>query len=135
MVVSIPAVHLPRNAGVGIRKQLRLVCLTLLLVITFSCFQLAQGAAATRTPAARIFRGGAAPNGEGMGPMDLFVQTIKEARRHLAAAGVARCISIFAMYPVDTIKTRMQTEQANPLRPTGLYLGVGGSLFGQVPYG
>lgn len=40
------------------------------------------------------------------GPIKLFTQTIKDARRHLAAAGVARCISIFVMYPVDTIKVR-----------------------------
>jgi hypothetical protein len=40
------------------------------------------------------------------GPVQLFTNTIKEARRHLAAAGVARSISIFAMYPVDTIKVR-----------------------------
>jgi hypothetical protein len=40
------------------------------------------------------------------GPIKVFTQTIKDARRHLAAAGIARCISIFAMYPVDTIKVR-----------------------------
>jgi hypothetical protein len=40
------------------------------------------------------------------GPLKLFTQTIKDARRHLAAAGIARCISIFTMYPVDTIKVR-----------------------------
>jgi len=69
------------------------------------------------------------------GPIQLFVKTLKEARRHLMAAGVARCVSIFTMYPMDTIKTRMQMEQANALRLTGLYKGVAGSLFGQVPYG
>jgi hypothetical protein len=69
------------------------------------------------------------------GPIGIFVQTIREAKRHLIAAAVARSISIFAMYPVDTIKTRMQMEQANPLRLNGLYSGVGGSLVGQVPYG
>lgn len=69
------------------------------------------------------------------GPLTLFTKTVKEARRHLAAAGVARSISIFAMYPVDTIKTRMQMEQANAMRMAGLYNGVGGSLLGQVPYG
>ena len=73
--------------------------------------------------------------GSNEGPLGVFVKTIKEARRHLTAAGVARCISIFAMYPVDTIKTRMQMEQANPLRLDGLYSGVSGSLVGQVPYG
>jgi hypothetical protein len=69
------------------------------------------------------------------GPIGVFVQTIREAKRHLIAAAVARSVSIFGMYPVDTIKTRMQMEQANPLRLNGLYSGVGGSLVGQVPYG
>mmetsp|Transcript_43375 Transcript_43375/g.52559 ORF Transcript_43375/g.52559 Transcript_43375/m.52559 type:complete len:365 (+) Transcript_43375:120-1214(+) len=66
-------------------------------------------------------------------PLDAFCRTVVAARRHLAAAGVARCVSIFTMYPVDTIKTRMQLGQKVNL--DGLYKGVGGSLFGQVPYG
>lgn len=64
-----------------------------------------------------------------------FINTVKESKGHLAAAAVARSISIFAMYPVDTIKTRMQMDLPNPLKVQGLYKGVGGSLFGQVPYG
>ena len=55
--------------------------------------------------------------------------------RHLAATAVARATSIFAMYPIDTIKTRMQMEQKHDLRLAGIYTGVGGSLIGQVPYG
>jgi solute carrier family 25 S-adenosylmethionine transporter 26 len=39
------------------------------------------------------------------------------------------------MFPVDTIKTRIQMEQENPFRLKGIYKGVGGSLVGQVPYG
>eukprot|EP00559_Dactyliosolen_fragilissimus_P006236 CAMPEP_0184871420 /NCGR_PEP_ID=MMETSP0580-20130426/40710_1 /TAXON_ID=1118495 /ORGANISM="Dactyliosolen fragilissimus" /LENGTH=421 /DNA_ID=CAMNT_0027374077 /DNA_START=227 /DNA_END=1492 /DNA_ORIENTATION=- len=91
-------------------------------------------------------RGGAAANNNnnkaasihslsGFGPIQTFLQTLRDARKHLAAAAVARSVSIFGMYPVDTIKTRVQLEQANPLRLAGLYAGVGGSLFGQVPYG
>lgn len=34
---------------------------------------------------------------KGVGPMEVFLQTIKEARRHLAAAAVARSVSIFGM--------------------------------------
>lgn len=34
------------------------------------------------------------------GPFRTFVSTVKEGRRHLAAAAVARAVSIFAMYPV-----------------------------------
>jgi len=66
-------------------------------------------------------------------PIDAFRRSVVAARRHLAAAGVARCVSIFIMYPVDTIKTRMQLGQKVAF--DGLYIGVGGSLFGQVPYG
>lgn len=69
------------------------------------------------------------------GPLKVFIETIKESRKHLAAAGVARCVSIFGMFPVDTIKTRLQMGQANAFALEGLYKGVGGSLFGQVPYG
>jgi hypothetical protein len=35
-----------------------------------------------------------------------FVSTLMDARRHLAAAAVARSVSIFGMYPIDTIKVR-----------------------------
>ena len=69
------------------------------------------------------------------GPIGVFLKTIKDSKRHLIAAAVARTVSIFGMYPVDTIKTRMQMEQSNPLRLQGIYNGVGGSLIGQVPYG
>lgn len=67
--------------------------------------------------------------------MCTFVQTIMDARRHLLAAALARSTSIFSMYPVDTIKTRIQMDQRNPFRLAGLYKGVDGSLIGQVPYG
>lgn len=69
------------------------------------------------------------------GPIGIFLKTVKEAKRHLISAAVARSVSIFGMYPIDTIKTRMQMEQPNPLRLQGMYKGVGGSLLGQVPYG
>ncbi len=69
------------------------------------------------------------------GPLQLFIKTIQESRKHLIAAGVARSISIFAMFPVDTIKTRLQMGQSNPFSMKGVYSGVGGSLVGQVPYG
>jgi len=64
-----------------------------------------------------------------------LARTIIDARSHLAAAAAARCISIFGMYPVDTIKTRMQMKQGDAFRMAGLYKGVTGSLVGQVPYG
>lgn len=68
-------------------------------------------------------------------PFETFLQTIKESRKHLVAAAVARCTSISVMFPVDTIKTRLQMSQANPFAVAGLYKGVGSSLIGQVPYG
>lgn len=57
-------------------------------------------------------RGGGKPNhtidsvGKNSNPVQTFVLTIKDARRHLTAAAVARCVSIFGMYPIDTIKVR-----------------------------
>ena len=65
----------------------------------------------------------------------VFARTIVGAKNHLAAAAAARCVSIFAMYPVDTIKTRIQIGQGDAFRLSGLYNGVAGSLVGQVPYG
>jgi solute carrier family 25 S-adenosylmethionine transporter 26 len=69
------------------------------------------------------------------GPFQVFARTIAHAKHHLMAAAAARSSSIFLMYPVDTIKTRIQMEQPNALRLAGIYKGVGGSLLGQVPYG
>lgn len=98
---------------------------TLVVFILMTTLCVCQG---RKTTAAFSFRGGG-------NAVKLFVSTVKEARKHLTAAAVARSVSVFAMYPVDTIKTRMQMDQANPLRTEGLLNGVGGSLFGQVPYG
>jgi hypothetical protein len=55
-----------------------------------------------------IPRGGAAISAA-PGPtlIQSFVATIKDSRRHLAAAAVARCVSIFGMYPMDTIKVSL----------------------------
>jgi hypothetical protein len=37
-------------------------------------------------------------------PLQAFLTTVGGAKKHLAAAAIARFISIFGMYPVDTIK-------------------------------
>lgn len=66
-------------------------------------------------------------------PFKSFARAVLDARSHLAAAAAARALSIFGMYPVDTIKTRMQMGM--PFEFAGLYKGVAGSLVGQVPYG
>lgn len=68
-------------------------------------------------------------------PIQTFFSTIAQARSHLAAAAVARAISIFGMYPIDTIKTRMQMGGTRAFSLNGLYKGVWGSMFGNVPYG
>jgi hypothetical protein len=62
--------------------------------------------ASTASPEISTVRGGSAIGRHNAGPWGNFMRTIKEARRHLVAAGVARCVSITAMYPVDTIKVR-----------------------------
>lgn len=107
-------------------RTMQVLCLLLLVVaLMFSICE-------SRTPVSTVStQAHLSPHG----PLQLFVSTIQEARRHLAAAAVARSVSIFTMYPVDTIKTRMQMGLPNPLRLAGLYKGVAGSLVGQVPYG
>ena len=135
------------------------LCLGALLAACLSCRQV--GATATCAPykrpsaaiasstaaiaASMLPRGGAAGGGKlakrpgavAAGPNFLasFFRTVYKARSHLAAAAIARAISIFGMFPVDTIKTRIQVKNASPFRIEGLYKGVGGSLAGQVPYG
>lgn len=69
------------------------------------------------------------------GPLKAFLSTIKDAQNHLAAAAFARGTSILAMFPVDTIKTRIQLSDPKPFQLNGLFNGVGASLLGQVPYG
>jgi hypothetical protein len=92
-----------------------------MLVVVILLF--GQGAAATAvmsmspfprlgdTPYASLrFRGGSTRSSivpTGIPLWTNFVQIIKNARRHLVAAGVARTVSIAAMYPVDTIKARL----------------------------
>ena len=69
-----------------------------------------------------------------------FIGIIKKSKNHLMAGAAARGISIFLLYPLDTIKTRLQMSAANranlaPLAVSTLYKGVIGSLIGQIPYG
>lgn len=102
-------------------------------------FFLAVGLAAattSRRPFVVPLRGGAAAKTQAdVGPLQIFTRTVKDARRHLTAAAVARSTSIFIMYPADALKTRLQMQQADAFRLDGLFNGVGGSLVGQVPYG
>lgn len=69
-----------------------------------------------------------------------IAKLIAESRDHLIAGAVARGVSIFLLYPLDTLKTRYQLSAAakahlQPLTLPLLYKGVIGSLCGQVPYG
>ena len=70
----------------------------LVLFCLLGCFYSAS--ARSTTPAQRIV---AQPK-EPKNAIQVFVSTIRNARHHLAAAAVARSVSIFSMYPVDTIK-------------------------------
>ena len=66
-------------------------------------------------------------------PLTRFTSLLSSNRHHLYAAASARATSIAAMYPVDTVKTRMQLGKG--LKLSGLFAGLGSSLAGQVPYG
>ena len=112
-------------------KRIRTFLLALLLLTVCNVVAGGGSGAATSTRTAP----GSPPTKDAEGPLQIFSRTILDARRHLAAAAVARTTSIFAMYPVDSFKTRIQMEQANPFRLKGIFNGVAGSLLGQVPYG
>lgn len=79
----------------------------------------------------------ASTNAASSSPLQIFYKTIMDSRRHLAAAAAARCTSIFTMYPIDTLKTRMQMGDTFQIswNKGGIMKGVSGSLIGQVPYG
>jgi len=69
-----------------------------------------------------------------------FAETLRNAQDHLKAGAAARGISIFLLYPLDTLKTRLQMAPGAraalpPLQPQNLFRGVFGSLTGQIPYG
>ncbi|KAL7484843.1 hypothetical protein ACHAW6_010454 [Cyclotella cf. meneghiniana] len=97
---------------------------------------LARGGAKS-TAASKATETASSPSANGI--LKTFLQTVSSARSHLAAAAAARGASIFAMYPIDTIKTRMQIGSRGAVgkvwKMDGLYKGVWGSLMGQVPYG
>jgi solute carrier family 25 (mitochondrial S-adenosylmethionine transporter), member 26 len=42
---------------------------------------------------------------------------------------------IFLMFPIDTVKTRVQMGGSLRFTLRSIYAGVGASLIGQVPYG
>jgi len=89
------------------RRRVDVLLLGLLLVFALIECVASSAASVTGVSPTMLGRGGAAAPGA----LQIFVSTIKEARRHLAAAAVARSVSIFAMFPVDTIKTRSKLSK------------------------
>ena len=96
------------------QKALKSILLCLLL-LTFSTYVYVHGRPASTRRNNRIKtraldeRGGSVglvSEAATIGPIKAFYSVIHNARRHLVAAGVARSVSIFGMYPVDTIKVR-----------------------------
>lgn len=66
---------------------------------------------------------------------------IYNTRHHLVAGAMARCLAVCIMFPLDTIKTRLQVHGADCCTPMQMqeamrwpiYPGVSSSLLGQVP--
>mmetsp|Transcript_78990 Transcript_78990/g.212035 ORF Transcript_78990/g.212035 Transcript_78990/m.212035 type:complete len:425 (-) Transcript_78990:82-1356(-) len=71
------------------------------------------------------------------------VRKIYDTRRFLAAGAVGRCVAVSIMFPIDTIKTRLQTfggsccnqNQWSQALRFPIYNGLSSSLLGQVPNG
>jgi len=55
------------------------------------------------------------------GVVNHFLEKLSGAKKHLVSAAVARSVSILGMYPLDTIKTRIQIEHPKPFSLSGLY--------------
>uniref|UniRef100_A0A7S3A1G4 Mitochondrial carrier protein n=1 Tax=Rhodosorus marinus TaxID=101924 RepID=A0A7S3A1G4_9RHOD len=82
-------------------------------------------------------------------PVEVLAEAVKTFQRvmvnsqdHVIAAAVARAVSIAAMFPVDTLKTRLQASTGQMKNPLTVifsegnpYRGLLPSLAGQTPYG
>jgi len=90
------------------RRSFRLLVIVALLAAT-SLFVDAAAAAATKRSSANNKKATTTTSGGGEGPFRSFVRSVRDSRRHLVAAAAARTASIFAMFPVDTIKVRACT--------------------------
>lgn len=74
-----------------------------------------------------------------------FVATVRTNRVSLQASAVARGVSVLAMYPLDTLKSRVQHASLSSLPPLdalraaltrgSLFSGVLSTMVGQIPYG
>ena len=101
------------------QKALKSILLCLLL-LTFSTYVYVHGRPASTRRNNRIKtraldeRGGSVglvSEAATIGPIKAFYSVTHNARRHLVAAGVARSVSIFGMYPVDTVKVRKKAQR------------------------
>jgi len=68
-----------------------------------------------------------------------FVTTINNAKNHVKASAIAKASSVFLLFPLDTIKTRMQVSPhlktaLSPLSLSTMYRGLIASFAGNVPY-
>lgn len=69
-----------------------------------------------------------------------FCQKVYDTRHYLLAGAVGRCVAVSVMFPVDTIKTRLQMYGSSCCSPSQwsqalrlpIYNGVSSSLMGQV---
>ena len=78
-----------------------------LLLALLACLALKVHATPVHIPSISVRGGGrgkvADPVPQTIGPFQVFWNTIKESKRHLAAAAVARSVSIYGMFPVGEI--------------------------------
>jgi solute carrier family 25 S-adenosylmethionine transporter 26 len=78
-------------------------------------------------------------------PWQRFGYTLRENRASLLASAVARAVATILMFPLDTLKTRLQSASSARLSSREafgavlaqgrFYNGLGSTLIGQVPYG
>lgn len=130
------------------KRRAKMVISTWLLLVVAVCLVALGGTQCSATlVAARMGAGAVTQTRSRRSPLDIargfadeFVQTVKNSRDHLKAGAAARGISIFLLYPLDTLKTRLQMSPAvratmPPLLLQNVFRGVFGSLAGQIPYG
>jgi hypothetical protein len=74
------------------------------LIALLACIALKVHASPVHLPSMSVRGGARAKVADTMpqpiGPIQVFLNTIKESKRHLAAAAVARSVSIYGMFPV-----------------------------------
>jgi solute carrier family 25 S-adenosylmethionine transporter 26 len=92
-----------------------------------------------------VYHGAPEAKRSGLVAFERLGSTLWTNRVSLAASAVARAASTVVMFPLDTLKTRLQSADTAALGPREalrkvltqghFYRGLGSTLFGQVPYG